>query len=119
MGAEVEGSKWPWRATDRADRWVDDPESGMYNTWQRGDGGSGYRTWEELTMYSLGLVVRHNDAPIRAGKGSAIFMHPWGNAERNTTGCTSMAKAQLVKMLAWLDPGMAPVLVQVAGWVAE
>jgi len=119
--AAIAGSSWPWRTVDDADRWVDDPKSSLYNTWQRSAPGveAAYGTAERLSMYTLGLVVRHNDSPITAGKGSAIFMHPWVNAEHGTTGCTAMDKTQLVKLLSWLDPRMDPVLVQVAGWVAE
>ncbi len=63
--------------------------------------------------YRLGLIVEHNWAARRqpAG-GSCIFLHIWGGPGSATVGCTAMASENLRTVLGWLDPGRAPVLVQ-------
>ena len=122
---------WPYRATNAADRFVDDPRSIHYNTWQVEMPGKP-RAWssaEHLTVYSLGLVVEHNmpapspdgsaadTAPTRPvpGAGSAIFVHPWKAPQVPTVGCTALDERELTELLRWLDPAAQPVLVQVAG----
>jgi uncharacterized protein YijF (DUF1287 family) len=110
--------KWPWRAVGAADRFVDDPASPQYNTWQV-EGAGRWSSAEALSMYPLGLVVEHNMAPISPGAGSAIFLHPDLGERGPTTGCTAMERAELVRLLGWLDPARSPALVQVAGAVFE
>lgn len=109
------GVKWPYRACDDGDRWVDDPSAASYNTWQRADGGeSRWGSAERLSMYELAIVVRYNDAPVRPNAGSAIFLHAWRERERPTVGCTALARSDLVTVLSWLRSEARPVLVQVA-----
>ena len=110
---------WPWREVDERDRFVDDPRSRFYNTWQRApvSGKVQWESAESLDMYSLGLVVGHNVSPAQPGAGSAIFIHPWKDASTPTLGCTVLPQARLVELLAWLRPEAKPVLVQVAGFV--
>jgi len=43
------------------------------------------------------------------GKGSAIFLHQSNGAA--TAGCVSLARADLVKVLTWLDPAADPRIV--------
>lgn len=108
-------SPWPYRPTTTADRFVDDPQSPHYNTWQVAHGPVSWSSAERLTIYSLGLVVEHNTADTVPGAGSAIFVHPWQAPSRPTVGCTALDEASLVDVLRWLDPKAHPVLVQVAG----
>jgi len=117
-GAPYDGT-WPWRRVTSYDRFVDDPDSSAYNTWQvePATGARDWRSAERLSQYSLGLVVEHNPPPIEPGAGSAIFLHPWRDADTATVGCTSMDRDALVTLLGWLDPAAKPVLVQVAGRV--
>lgn len=105
---------WPWRATDARDRFVDDPASTHYNTWQRApaSGSAPWRSAEKLAHYRLALLVKHNMSPVKPGAGSAIFIHtPAGGA---SVGCTTLAKKELLTILGWLRPDAKPVLVQVA-----
>lgn len=104
---------WPWRAVDARDRFVDDPRSPHYNSWQRAPvaGTPPWRSAEQLAAYTVGLVVRHNTAPAVAGAGSAIFIHD-GDPGAPSVGCTTLPEAELLRLLAWLDPRAAPVLVQ-------
>ncbi|QDG51493.1 DUF1287 domain-containing protein [Persicimonas caeni] len=108
---------WPWRSVDARDRWVDDPTSPHYNTWQRvgADGKEGdWKSAEKLAMYRLGLVVEHNTKDVKKGAGSAIFLHTFAVGEGATLGCTSTKQAALVELLGWLDLKDEPMLVQVA-----
>ena len=62
--------------------------------------------------YRWGLVVRHNDAPPVAGRGSCIFLHIWAGPGKGTAGCTAMEEERLTELLRWLDPKRLPLLVQ-------
>lgn len=111
--------KWPYRRTDPLDRLVDDPQSPLYNTWQRAPADGGKASWrsaEDLFGYQLGLVVQHNTRPpIKPGAGSAIFLHVTMGAA--TLGCTTMARKHLIQVLRWLRPPDRPLLVQLPGVV--
>jgi D-alanyl-D-alanine dipeptidase len=116
-------TRWPWRTMEAGDVWVDDPKSAQYNTLQR---AGPTRTWASAeTMrrsdeqYAIGIVVRHNDAPALAGAGSAIFLHVEERPGAPTTGCTSMARGDLARIVGWLDPSRHPVLVQTVGSVLQ
>jgi len=45
------------------------------------------------------------------GAGSAIFFHIRRGVNRPTTGCTTMAKANLVKLITWLRARRHPCYV--------
>jgi L,D-peptidoglycan transpeptidase YkuD (ErfK/YbiS/YcfS/YnhG family) len=61
--------------------------------------------------YRLGFVIEHN-AEGRASGGSCIFAHLWKAPGEPTAGCTAMDPAAMDRLLAWLDDGQRPVLVQ-------
>ncbi len=110
---------FPYRRTDDADRWVDDPESARYNQWVRLDDPSVRRDWASAEtmhrrdgLYDFGIVVGHNRDPVAKGRGSAIFLHAWQAPGRSTVGCTAMEKRRVRGLLEWLDAAKAPVLVQ-------
>lgn len=69
-------------------------------------------------MYELALVIRHNDAPVVRGAGSAHFVHD-SDLGRPTTGCTGLKQAELLRLVNWLDPKSEPVLLQTAGFIFE
>ena len=55
--------------------------------------------------------------PIRRspGQGSAIFFHIRRGVNRPTAGCTTMAEANLVRMITWLRAAAASLLCPAAG----
>lgn len=63
-------------------------------------------------LYEMGLVVGHNRERLR-GRGSCIFIHIRMGGGSPTAGCTSMAKEDLMTLVAWLDAAKRPVLVQI------
>jgi len=63
-------------------------------------------------LYELGLIVKHNEKNI-AKRGSCIFLHVQRAKNAPTSGCTSMSRAHLSKLLRWLDPQKEPLLIQI------
>lgn len=103
----------PYRRITAADRWVDDPASPDYNRWVTGETAAA--SWEEMLrpdgLYRHGIVVEYNTAPVVPGKGSAIFVHVWKGPGEATAGCAALAAADLVHLIAWLNPKAEPVIV--------
>ena len=104
---------WPWRLARPNDRWVDDPASPLYNSWQRFDAKRPHR-WrsaEKLAGYQLAIVIAHNLGPVIKGAGSAIFLHS-GDLAHPSVGCTVLTLHDLQTVLRWLRPRAKPVIVQ-------
>lgn len=103
----------PYRQVTAADRWIDDPASPDYNRWVTGETATA--SWEEMLrpdgLYRHGIVVEYNTAPVVPGKGSAIFVHVWKGPGEATAGCVALAEADLVPLIAWLNPKAEPVIV--------
>jgi hypothetical protein len=57
------------------------------------------------------VEIRHNSDPPLPGAGSAIFFHIRRGVNRATTGCTTMAQPELVKMISWLRASRRPCYV--------
>ncbi|HEX8187996.1 MAG TPA: L,D-transpeptidase family protein [Pyrinomonadaceae bacterium] len=99
---------------------VDDTASRSYNLIvdRAAAGGADWNSSERMRSvegYRRGLVVRHNAAPVVAGRGSCIFLHVWAGPGKGTAGCTAMEEASLTGLLRWLDPKQTPLLVQLPG----
>ena len=54
------------------------------------------------------IEIRHNSDPPIPGEGSAIFFHIRRGVNRPTTGCTTMAEEDLVRMIKWLRASAHP-----------
>lgn len=111
-----------YREATARDYFVDDVASRDYNTWQRipddqpDDAAARWRSCERMrrsdAQYEFGMVVGHNEACVQ-GRGSAIFLHVWHGPDEPTSGCTAMARGDLLTVLGWLCDAKAPLLVQV------
>ncbi|GIE83334.1 hypothetical protein Aph02nite_92840 [Actinoplanes philippinensis] len=127
------GTRLPYRKVDADDYWAGDnrdPET--YNLLQ--PSASPKRTWrksraERLAayprQYAHAIVINFNTpsgvrwdaahrqytATTRADtrRGSAIFLHAGGSGP--TAGCVSVKRADLVRLLRWLDPAAKPRIV--------
>jgi L,D-peptidoglycan transpeptidase YkuD (ErfK/YbiS/YcfS/YnhG family) len=114
------GCRLPYRTITEQDYFVDDPSAKEYNRWVGLSRDTLptqlWRSAEKMLrsdgLYVLGIVINHNVNPIVKGRGSAIFLHVWRNASTPTVGCTAMAKADLLKLIRWLDPVKKPLLIQ-------
>jgi L,D-peptidoglycan transpeptidase YkuD (ErfK/YbiS/YcfS/YnhG family) len=117
------GLQVPYRHAGMRDYFVDASESLSYNQWQHipseepNEPGTRWRSFERMRrqddLYEFGVVVGHNvDGPI-PDRGSAIFMHVWSPSGGPTSGCTSMSREDLLRMMRWLRAGANPLLIQI------
>ena len=66
----------------------------------------------QIVGYRLGVIIRYNAAPPIRARGSCIFFHVWSGPRSTTAGCTALDAGELRRLVAWLDPGAHPVVVQ-------
>jgi len=104
-----EGASYPFHQVSDADAWVDDVQSPNYNRFVTIPDPSHPPTWfDKMKMrhgdfaYHWLVEIRHNSDPPAAGAGSAIFFHIRRGESRPTSGCTTMAEPELVKLIRWL-----------------
>jgi hypothetical protein len=99
------GADYPYHQVTEADVWSDDPRSPNYNRHIVIDPKNPPDNYTHERMrsgdfaYHWLIEIRHNSDPPIPGAGSAIFFHIRRGVSRPTTGCTTMAKADLVKLI--------------------
>jgi len=97
-----------------ADVWSDDPRSPNYNRHVVIDPRNPPDNYSHEKMrggdfaYRWLVEIRHNSDPPVPGDGSAIFFHIRRGVNRPTTGCTTMAEPDLVRLVAWLRAPQHP-----------
>jgi L,D-peptidoglycan transpeptidase YkuD (ErfK/YbiS/YcfS/YnhG family) len=129
------GTKMKYKRADSNDYWVgDNRDPKTYNMFQ--PSASSRRTWrkgeaERLAaypkQYEYAAVINFNrpaaatvkwnaarrqyvtSKPADTRRGSAIFLHI--NGKGSTAGCVSLRRADLLKVLKWLDPAKRPRIV--------
>jgi L,D-peptidoglycan transpeptidase YkuD (ErfK/YbiS/YcfS/YnhG family) len=110
--------KMPYIQTQAHLVYVDDPSSVLYNRMVvvtpegEKDWNSAEKMLREDDLYSLGLVIRHNENPVVRGRGSCIFMHKWRGKSQGSAGCTVMPEEKLKEVLFWIDQTKHPLLIQ-------
>ncbi len=98
-------TKLPVAPIDPNDGWCDAPDSPSYNQLVRmAFPDSAEYLWRDDHVYDLIVVIGYNDAPVVPGKGSAIFMHLARPGYEPTEGCVALAREDLVRVVAELDP---------------
>lgn len=109
------GARWPYIQVGPWDAYVDDSNSPYYNRHVRIDPRQGIPPWFEKQKMRLGdsaykwmLEIRHNQQPAAPGYGSAIFFHVRRGPDKPSAGCTTMAEADLTRLIRWVDPAAAP-----------
>lgn len=86
--------------------WCDDPAHPAYNRPVRLPFAASHeRLWREDGLYDVLVVIGHNDDPVVAGAGSAIFLHVAKRDFGPTEGCVALAPADLLRLLASCGPG--------------
>jgi D-alanyl-D-alanine dipeptidase len=96
---------------------VDDTASVHYNTVVDRDRVPGV-DWSSsehmrrIAQYQVGVLVGYNTRPVRKGHGSCIFLHIWDGPGSSTAGCTAFPRADVERLVVWLDASKHPVLVQ-------
>jgi L,D-peptidoglycan transpeptidase YkuD (ErfK/YbiS/YcfS/YnhG family) len=103
------GADYPFHQVTTADAWVDDAGSPDYNKFVTIPDPAHPPAWfEKMKMrhgdfaYRWLVEIRHNSDPPVPGAGSAIFFHIRRGESRPTSGCTTMAEPDLVKLVSWL-----------------
>jgi L,D-peptidoglycan transpeptidase YkuD (ErfK/YbiS/YcfS/YnhG family) len=107
------GTALPYRKVGDSDWWVSDPKSPAYNTY-RGcapgscgfDESAGENLGRAGPSYDYAMVIGYNTAPVRAGAGSAFFVHV--DAGAKSAGCVEVPRASVLALLRWLAPGQHP-----------
>ena len=108
------GADYPYHQVTDADVWSDDPRSPNYNRHIVIDPKNPPDNYSHEKMrsgdfaYHWLIEIRHNSNPPVPGVGSAIFFHIRRGANRSTTGCTTMAEDNLVKVITWLRANRHP-----------
>ncbi len=102
------GGDYPYHQVTEADAWVDDPRSPHYNEHVIVD-PKNLPAWFSRERMKSGdfayhwlIDIQHNEHPAIPGEGSAIFFHIRRGETRPTSGCTSMAEENLVRIIRWL-----------------
>lgn len=105
------GTAIPYRQVGKWDAWPDDPANPFYNRHVVIDPRRGIPSWFDKQKmrhddfaYTWLLEIRHNADPPQPGAGSAIFFHIRRGPDRATSGCTTMEKSKLEKLIQWLRP---------------
>jgi L,D-peptidoglycan transpeptidase YkuD (ErfK/YbiS/YcfS/YnhG family) len=109
------GVRYAYHRLVCGDWWDEDPSSRTYNRFRhvacgtRPPFGGGSEALWTIPAYRHFAVIQYNVAPTVAGRGSAIFLHDTVGAVTN--GCVSVAPSQLDRILRWLRPSAAPLIV--------
>jgi len=97
------------------DWWDEDPRSAAYNRFVHVNcgttppfAGNSEALWEKTPQYDYVASISYNVQPVVAGRGSAIFLHV--SKGDPTTGCVSIARVNLVKVLRMLAPNLQPLI---------
>lgn len=102
------GVHFTYRRIHSYDYWDDDVASPFYNSWVDARHQNPGRSPEPMNAhpaYDYGAVIAYNTART-PGLGSAIFLHVARNGP--TAGCVSLPRAELLRVLRWLDPARSP-----------
>lgn len=98
-------TRLPCAAIDPDDGWCDAPADPAYNRQIRLPyPASAERLWRDDRVYDIIVVLGHNDDPVVAGAGSAIFLHLAREDGGPTEGCVGLARAAMIELLAAVAP---------------
>jgi L,D-peptidoglycan transpeptidase YkuD (ErfK/YbiS/YcfS/YnhG family) len=111
---EFAKTKMPYRRVATDDIWVDDTNADDYNLWTKKQTtrATSYEMMKrDDDLYKYGIVIDYNTNPVIKGKGSAIFLHIWKGKNIPTAGCVAVSEENMMKVLEWLDPMNAPLII--------
>jgi len=103
-----DGASFPFHQVGKGDAWIDDPTLPEYNRHVVVEASNPPPWFEKQKMrhgdfaYRWLVEIRHNSGPIIPGAGSAIFFHIRRGPSKPSAGCTTMAEADLLKLIRWL-----------------
>ena len=80
--------------------WCDDPDADAYNTLIPLPHPARHEIlWRDDGLYDVIVEIHYNDAPVRPGFGSAIFLHIAKPNYAPTEGCIALKRADLLDLL--------------------
>ncbi len=95
------GCAVPVEPLSPTDGWCDDPDDADYNRMVTLPHPARYEAlWRADPVYDVVGVLGWNDAPVRRGRGSAIFLHVSRPDHAPTEGCIALALPDLLRLLA-------------------
>jgi L,D-peptidoglycan transpeptidase YkuD (ErfK/YbiS/YcfS/YnhG family) len=98
-------TRLPVRVIRATDGWCDAPGHPRYNRPVTLPFGASHEVlWREDGLYDLVAELGWNDAPVRRGRGSAIFLHAARPGFSPTAGCVALAPAALRRVLERIGP---------------
>ena len=84
----------------KTDGWCDDPTAADYNKRIALPHPASHEAlWREDAVYDVIVEVGYNDDPIKAGEGSAIFIHVARPDYAPTQGCVALTLDDLLDLL--------------------
>jgi|GEM_PF-283721 len=96
----------PQRALTPNDGWSDDPEDPKYNQAVHLPHPFNHEIlWRDDHLYDVLIEIGYNDAPARAGLGSAIFLHLQKNNYQATRGCVAINLDDMLTLIPTLRVG--------------
>nr|WP_162990907.1 L,D-transpeptidase family protein [Maliibacterium massiliense] len=107
----------PYRRLCDQDVWIDDPRAPHYNTLQTRAFADCYAaSYETLCIpdYAHMIVIAYNTHPVRAGAGSAIFLHLRLPGKNATAGCIAVYPGDMDALLDFLQPHAHPHIILAA-----
>jgi L,D-peptidoglycan transpeptidase YkuD (ErfK/YbiS/YcfS/YnhG family) len=85
--------------------WCDAPQHPLYNRpIERPFSARHEELWRQDRLYDYILVIGHNDDPVEAGAGSAIFLHLATEEYSPTQGCIALSLDDFEAFLCLLTP---------------
>jgi L,D-peptidoglycan transpeptidase YkuD (ErfK/YbiS/YcfS/YnhG family) len=95
----------PTAVIARDDGWCDAPTDARYNRpVTLPYPASAESMWRDDNLYDVVVIIGHNDDPVIANAGSAIFMHVAADNGEPTAGCVALARADLLEVLKAVKP---------------
>ena len=87
------------------DGWCNDAAHPLYNQQVRQPvQASCELLWRTDSLYDVIVVLGHNDSPVVAGSGSAVFLHIAAPDFKPTNGGVGLHREDLLAILGGLDP---------------
>ena len=84
--------------------WCDAPLHPLYNQYVTLPfEASREKLWRSDDIYDLIIVIGHNDSPVVAEKGSAVFIHVAREGYSPTAGCIALEEIDLQKFVGLIN----------------
>lgn len=84
--------------------WCDDAKSEQYNKLIKLPFGYSHeKIWRNDSMYDIIIIIDFNMSPVRANKGSAIFIHVAKRGFTPTKGCIAIKKKVLMQIVSEIN----------------